>query len=110
MQGTLAVDLALEHQPGHVLLDLHLPDLPGQQVLQRLRADPRTQRTHHRDRQRRRHAGTPVRQLRDLGADDYLAKPYDVQQFLEVVDRALSNGGPTGAATHADADADPAGF
>jgi signal transduction histidine kinase/ActR/RegA family two-component response regulator len=109
MQGGLAVELATQHLPDLVLLDLHLPDLPGEEVLQRLRADPRTQELTIVIASADATAGR-VRQLRELGADDYLAKPYDVQQFLDVVDRALSNGGPTGAATHADADADPAGF
>jgi signal transduction histidine kinase/ActR/RegA family two-component response regulator len=89
MQGSLAVDLAVEHQPDMVLLDLHLPDLPGQQVLQRLKADPRT-----------RHIpvviasadATPGRQqrLRDLGARDYLAKPYNIARFLTVIDDAVN--------------------
>jgi signal transduction histidine kinase/ActR/RegA family two-component response regulator len=89
MQGSLAVDLAVEHQPDMVLLDLHLPDLPGQQVLQRLKADPRT-----------RHIpvviasadATPGRQqrLRDLGAHDYLAKPYNIARFLTVIDDAVN--------------------
>jgi signal transduction histidine kinase/ActR/RegA family two-component response regulator len=95
MQGTLAVDLALEHQPDMILLDLHLPDLPGQQVLQRLKADPRTRDIPvviaSAD-------ATPGRQrrLRDLGAHDYLAKPYQVSQFLEVVDEAMNGRDPTG--------------
>jgi signal transduction histidine kinase/ActR/RegA family two-component response regulator len=113
MQGGLAVDLATEHLPDLVLLDLHLPDLSGEQVLQRLRADPRTQELTiviaSAD-------ATPgrVRQLRDLGADDYIAKPYDVQQFLDVVDRALGHGDASRAAAKADsvenAEVAPAGF
>lgn len=95
MQGSLAVELAVEHQPDMVLLDLHLPDLPGQQVLQRLKADPRT-----------RHIpvviasadATPGRQqrLRDLGAHDYLAKPYNITQFLTVIDGAVNQDAPAG--------------
>jgi CheY-like chemotaxis protein len=103
MQGGLAVELATQHLPDLVLLDLHLPDLPGEEVLQRLRADPRTQ---HLPIVIASADATPgrVRQLRELGADDYLAKPYDVQQFLDVVDRALDNGGPTGSAGRGEVD------
>ena len=88
LQGQLGVELAREHVPDLVLLDLHLPDIPGEEVLRRLRADPRT-------------AGIPVvvvsadataaslERLRVAGADAYLTKPLDVEEFLEVVDRFL---------------------
>src|SRR3712207_8728108 len=39
MQGRLGVELAREYLPDVVLLDLHLPDMPGDEVLRRLRAD-----------------------------------------------------------------------
>ncbi|MGH9152780.1 MAG: ATP-binding response regulator, partial [Acidimicrobiales bacterium] len=85
MQGGLAVDLAREHRPGLVLLDLHLPDMSGEEVLRRLRADRRT-------------AATPVvvlsadatagevERLRARGAADYLTKPFDVARLLALID------------------------
>lgn len=88
MQGALGLDLAREHQPELVLLDLHLPDIPGEQVLARLRADPRTRDIPvviiSAD-------ATPgrVRRLRESGAMDYLTKPIEIERFLEVVDTAL---------------------
>jgi signal transduction histidine kinase/ActR/RegA family two-component response regulator len=88
MLGQLALDLASEHRPDIVVLDLHLPDLSGREVLNRLQSDPRT-----------RHIpvvvasadASPgrVRQLREEGAFDYVTKPLDVHRFLEVVDAAL---------------------
>ena len=42
MQGRFGLELAREHQPDLILLDLHLPDLGGDHVLQRLRDDPAT--------------------------------------------------------------------
>ncbi len=42
MLGSLGLDLAREHQPDMILLDLHLPDIDGDQVLAQLRADERT--------------------------------------------------------------------
>ena len=88
MQGGLAVDLATQHRPDVIVLDLHLPDLPGREVLHRLRSDPRTR-------------GIPVviasadaspgriRQLLDEGAFDYVTKPLDLNRFLEVIDADL---------------------
>ncbi len=38
MQGRLGLDLARQHRPDLILLDLHLPDISGEQVLRELRA------------------------------------------------------------------------
>lgn len=40
--GAGALAAAVEQRPDLILLDLVLPDMPGQEVLSRLRADPRT--------------------------------------------------------------------
>ena len=93
MQGTLALELAYEHRPDVIVLDLHLPDLSGREVLHRLQADPRTRdipviiATAD---------ATPgrVRQLREEGAFEYVAKPLDLGHFLAVVDAALDRRGP----------------
>ena len=44
MDGGLGIDLARERHPDLILLDLHLPDMPGAEVLRRLRThdDTRT--------------------------------------------------------------------
>jgi DNA-binding response OmpR family regulator len=42
-RGREVVDAAAALQPGAVLLDLMLPDIDGQDVLRRLRGDPRTE-------------------------------------------------------------------
>src|SRR5207244_1072865 len=39
MQGRLGLDLARRHRPDLILLDLHLPDLPGDEVLREVRGD-----------------------------------------------------------------------
>jgi CheY-like chemotaxis protein len=91
MLGGVAVDLAREHRPDLVLLDLHLPDMSGEEVLRRLRADPAT-------------AGIPVvvlsadgsgrkaDRLLALGATGYLTKPLSAQDVLGVVDQAFAVG------------------
>src|SRR3989442_3972474 len=42
MQGSLGLELARQHDPDLILLDLNLPDISGAEVLRRLRDDVRT--------------------------------------------------------------------
>jgi PAS domain S-box-containing protein len=88
MQGGLAIELAREHRPDLIVLDLHLPDLHGDEVIARLREDPRTAEIpvvmYSAD------ATEPqVERLLALGAVAYLTKPARVSEFLGTVDRIL---------------------
>ena len=88
MQGELGLDLARQHRPHLVLLDVQLPDIPGDEVLRRLRATPETR-------------DIPVvvisadatpRQIDRLlaaGARAYLTKPLDVKKLLAIVTETL---------------------
>jgi PAS domain S-box-containing protein len=85
MRPELGLELAAEHHPDLVLLDLHLPDMPGEVVLRRLQANPRT-------------AGIPVvilsadarsgliQRLLEQGARAFLTKPLDVRELLGLLD------------------------
>lgn len=88
MQGGLALELAREHRPDLVLLDVHLPDIDGDEVLRRLREHPETHDIPvvvvSADATPRKIEGFVV-----AGARGYLTKPIDVKQFLEVVDEIL---------------------
>jgi PAS domain S-box-containing protein len=88
LQGQLGVELAREHRPDLILLDLHLPDINGEEVLRRLRSDRRTASIPvvviTADATR-----TAVERLRDAGADAYLTKPLDIDEFIETVERFL---------------------
>ena len=93
--GALGLHLAREHRPDLILLDLHLPDLPGDQVLAELRADPRT-------------AGIPVvmlgagdppatrEQLMAAGARAFFLKPVEVRTLLGALDQFIEYTPETG--------------
>lgn len=89
MQGGLTLDLAREHNPDAVILDLHLPDIPGDEVLRRLRADPRTSHIpiimFSADATERQ-----VQRLLAAGARAYLTKPAKVLEFLATLDSVLA--------------------
>ncbi len=89
MQGRRGLELAQDHRPDLIVLDLHLPDIPGQEVLAQLHA----------------HAGTreipvvilsadatpsQVSRLLQQGAQAYLTKPLVVAQFLTLLDELLT--------------------
>lgn len=92
MQGRLGLELAKEHRPFLVMLDLHLPDIGGDEVLQRLRDDPAT-------------ATIPVvmvsadatpgmvQRLLNAGALAYLTKPINVEELLRIVDEQAARAG-----------------
>jgi CheY-like chemotaxis protein len=89
MQGSVALDLARRHHVDLILLDLHLPDMAGAEVLDRLRADPATRMVpvvvlsaDATDRQ--------IARLIDRGARDYLTKPLDLARFVTVVAKILN--------------------
>lgn len=94
MTGNLGLELAQQHAPDLILLDLHLPDLDGEAVLARLRKDPRTNATPivilSADATARQ-----IEHLRQAGSTDYLTKPIDVRAFLGLIERLL---GPSGSA------------
>jgi CheY-like chemotaxis protein/HPt (histidine-containing phosphotransfer) domain-containing protein len=83
--GQAGFELAVAHRPHLILLDLHLPDVGGEVLLARIRAEPVT-------------AKTPVvvvsadamseniARVRAAGATDYLTKPFDLSEFLAVID------------------------
>ena len=89
MQGRVGLELARQHRPDLILLDLHLPDLPGWQVLAQLKADHLTREIPvvvvSAD------ATAPqIKRLLSAGARAYLTKPLDIAEFFRVIDEALS--------------------
>ena len=88
MQGSLGLELATQHRPDLILLDVNLPDISGSEVLRRLRSDVRT-------------ADIPVvvvsadatqdrvRHLLASGAAAYLTKPIDVVRLMGVIEETM---------------------
>ena len=93
--GVEALDAAAEFIPDLVVLDLGLPRLDGIEVCKQLRADGDvpililTARTETDDR---------VTGL-DSGADDYLVKPFERQEFLARIRALLRRRPPRGSAS-----------
>ena len=89
--GRVGLQLARERQPEIIVLDLMLPDLPGTEVCKALRKDPAT-------------AGVLVLMLTakgeevdrivgfEIGADDYVVKPFSVRELLLRIDALLRRG------------------
>jgi PAS domain S-box-containing protein len=89
MQGRVGLDLARQHSPDLILLDLHLPDMPGWQVLAQLKSDHLTREIPvvviSAD------ATAPqIKRLLSAGAQAYLTKPLDIPEFFRVIDEALA--------------------
>ena len=86
--GKEGLDMALEHLPDLILCDIMMPVMDGYQVVQAVRQD-------------RRLAETPfiflsaksqkadVRHGMDLGADDYLTKPFRAQELFDAVETRI---------------------
>jgi PAS domain S-box-containing protein len=93
MDGPLGVELARQHEPSLILLDLHLPGMDGEEVLKQLKADDRT-------------SGIPVvvvsadatnsrvERLLAGGANAFLTKPIQVTRFMSIVDSTMDEAAP----------------
>ena len=88
MQGSLGLDLAREHQPDVILLDLNLPDMSGDEVLRRLKLDDALRDIPvimvSADA-----LGDRIVQLMSQGAHSYITKPYKVADFLRTLNETL---------------------
>jgi DNA-binding response OmpR family regulator len=91
--GTEGLKLALKQQPDCVVLDIMLPEKDGFTVLKELRQ-------RHRDMPvvviTARNFEADVLKGFDLGADDYVTKPFGVKEVLARVKRLVARG-PSGA-------------
>jgi two-component system cell cycle response regulator DivK len=84
--GGEAIEMATEHTPDLVLMDIQMPDMDGVEALRRLRADARTASL--------RVLAVTAQAMRGdreqflaAGFDGYLSKPVNVQELLGTVRR-----------------------
>lgn len=87
--GKLGLELAQNHNPDVILLDLHLPGMNGQEIFTKLKGNNNT-------------SAIPVialsadamecdiKKTLNLGFRSYIAKPIDVPLFLETIDKILN--------------------
>ncbi|MFN5173708.1 MAG: response regulator [Holosporaceae bacterium] len=88
--GYQALELLAENRPDLILMDWQLPEITGQELTQRLKADPNTR-------------AIPIiavtafamkgdeEKIRNVGCEGYIAKPISVMTFLETVQSFLES-------------------
>jgi DNA-binding response OmpR family regulator len=91
MTGWQAIEMAVQRPPNVIILDIMLPDTDGYEVCRDLRSRPETHNIPiifltQKDERDDRLEGI------QLGADDYITKPFDIEELLlrvrNIVDRA----------------------
>jgi two-component system cell cycle response regulator DivK len=88
--GLAAVDLAREHRPDLILMDIQLPEISGLDVTKTLKADPQLYKI-------------PViavtafamkgdeERIREGGCEAYISKPISVTKFIETIKSFLGD-------------------
>ena len=86
--GPIGLEMAREHRPDLILMDIQLPTLDGYTVTRQLKADEATKQI-------------PIiavtsfamrgeeERAREAGCDAYVSKPIDIHQLVETVQRFL---------------------
>src|SRR5690554_7354904 len=87
--GRIGIEKATEFLPDIIICDIMMPEVDGYGVLQALSADKSTKhipfiflsaKTEHKE----------VRRGMDMGADDYLTKPFDEDELLSAIQSRLA--------------------
>ncbi len=90
MNGEVGVNLAGEHKPDLIMVDLNLPGIDGYQVLEKLKEQEET----HDIPTVAVSANAMPREIEKgiaAGFDDYLTKPIDVKTFLHIIQNHIYN-------------------
>jgi CheY-like chemotaxis protein len=86
--GLTGLQMLKDGRPDLVILDLHLSDMDGEEVLRRIWSDPatRTVPVAVLSADATRHS---QRRLQASGAIAYLTKPFDVAEILQLIDEVV---------------------
>jgi phosphoribosyl 1,2-cyclic phosphodiesterase len=85
-QGAAGLDLARSHRPSVIVCDIIMDDMNGFEVLRRLRADADMAGTVVVMMSAKSYKGD-IDRAREMGADDYLVKPFDPDELVRRVER-----------------------
>jgi CheY-like chemotaxis protein len=86
--GREAVDLAREHHPDLMLLDMMMPELSGYEAVAELKADPATREIPIVGLSAKAMA-TDMARATDVGIDGYITKPFRIAQVMAAVEEHL---------------------
>ncbi len=91
-RGAAAIRIAREARPDVILLDIRLPDADGLTVARTLRADRYTQHIPIVFLTARNDPADRLEAL-EIGADDFVSKPFDAQELRLRIERVLKSNG-----------------
>jgi DNA-binding response OmpR family regulator len=92
--GVEGLEKARAERPDIVLLDIMMPRMDGLEVTKALKGDPETKDIPIILLSAKAQA-SDIQAGKDIGADDYLTKPFDPLELLERVNELLEGGGRT---------------
>jgi CheY-like chemotaxis protein len=91
--GAEGVPLALRHRPDVIVSDMMMGEMHGPEVLQRIREVPELARTVIVIMSAKSYK-SDIDRARQLGATDYVVKPFKTEELFEMVERHLAARGP----------------
>ncbi|MGH1564133.1 response regulator [Mumia sp. DW29H23] len=95
--GRSALQIVAEREPDVIVLDLGLPDVSGTAVIRRVRATSNVPIVVL----SARHESDDKVEALDAGADDYVTKPFGMEELLARVRAAVRRGGAVPSSSHA---------
>jgi DNA-binding response OmpR family regulator len=88
-KGNDALEACRRSLPNVIVLDIQLPDIDGYEVCRRLRGNLRTSHIPILFLTQRDERSDKIQGL-ELGADDYITKPFDITQLASSVERLVA--------------------